>query len=131
MVSKSGAIIPAVVGGYDFSRFKVIADVGGGRGHLLAAVLAATPGAKGILFDLPHVIADAGAIASDRLALVAGDFFKSSLPPADAYMLMEVIHDWNDDDAVKILSAVVAAPARRGSSSRRWCRTRARSSARY
>jgi len=111
MVSKSGAIIPAVLADYDFSRFKTIADVGGGRGHLLQAVLAATPAARGILFDLPHVIADASDIASDRLALVAGDFFKS-LPAADAYMLMEVIHDWDDDDAVKILGAVRrAAPA--------------------
>jgi len=106
MVAKSAAIIPAVIAAYDFTPFKTIADIGGGRGHLLHAILAATPSARGILFDLPHVIADAGGIASERLRLVAGDFFQGELPAADAYLLMEVIHDWADDDAVKILAAV-------------------------
>jgi hypothetical protein len=106
MVAKSGAIIPAVLEAYDFRGYSVVADVGGGRGHLVQAVLDAAPTTRGILFDLPHVIADARSITSDRLELVAGDFFKSALPPADAYMLMEVIHDWNDDDAVRILTTV-------------------------
>ncbi|HKP28214.1 MAG TPA: methyltransferase [Gemmatimonadales bacterium] len=106
MVAKSRGIIPAVIEAYDFRQFGTIADVGGGHGHLLQAILTAAPGARGILFDLPHVIAEAKASASDRLALQPGDFFKSPLPVVNAYVLMEVIHDWADDDAIRILSAV-------------------------
>ena len=106
MVAKSRAIIPAVIAAYDFSQFGTIADVGGGHGHLLQAILEAAPTAQGILFDLPHVIAEAKGIASDRLTLQAGDFFKSHLPVVNAYVMMEVIHDWSDEDAVRILSAV-------------------------
>src|SRR5271154_1326554 len=61
-----------------------IADIGGGHGHLLRAVLMAMPTAKGILFDQPIVIREAAALGSDRLTLQGGDFFKESLPVADA-----------------------------------------------
>jgi hypothetical protein len=106
MVGKSGGVVPSVVEAYDFSPFGTVADVGGGRGHLLHAILERFPTASGILFDLPHVIADASGVASRRLRLVAGDFFRDLLPVADAYVLMEVIHDWADEEAAKILSAV-------------------------
>ena len=106
MADKSGSIVPAVVDSYDFSAMRTLADVGGGRGHLVQAVLAKVPTATGILFDLPHVIADAGGVASDRLRLVGGDFFRDPLPSADAYVMMEVLHDWVDADALRILSAV-------------------------
>ena len=56
MTAKAAADIAAVLGAYDFARFDTIADIGGGRGHLLRAVLDAVPTAEGILFDLPHVI---------------------------------------------------------------------------
>ena len=112
MVGKSGAIIPAVVEAYDFKPFKVIADIGGGRGHLLHAILARNPTASGVLFELPHVIADAAQMASERLRLASGDFFLDPLPVADAYLLMEVIHDWADDKAAQILAAIRrAAPS--------------------
>ena len=106
MVSKAQADVPAVVAAYDFSRFGTIADIGGGRGHLLQAVLEADRSARGVLFDLPNVIQDAAAAASDRLKLQAGDFFKDSLPAADAYMLMEVIHDWADEESLAIFEAI-------------------------
>ena len=106
MVGKSGIVIPAVLGAYDFTPFATIADIGGGRGHLLQAILQKVPSASGILFDLPRVISDADGSGSTRLRRVSGDFFRDALPPADAYVLMEVIHDWADADAVKILSAV-------------------------
>ena len=65
-----------------------------------------------MLFDLPHVVEQAGSIASDRLKLVGGDFFKDELPRCDAYLLMEVVHDWPDEEAVAILEAVRrSAPA--------------------
>lgn len=106
MVDKANAVIPAITGAYDFGRFAVIADVGGGRGHLLQAILARSPAASGVLFELPHVIADAAAVASPRLQLVAGDFFADAMPAADVYVLMEVLHDWDDTDAVRILTAI-------------------------
>lgn len=74
MVGKSSTVVPAVVESYDFSRFNVIADIGGGRGHLVQAILERVPSASGILFELPHVVADAADIASSRLQLVPGDF---------------------------------------------------------
>jgi hypothetical protein len=112
MVGKSGAIIPAVVEAYDFSPFRTIADIGGGRGHLLQAILQQQPTASGVLFEMPHVITDCASMASGRLKLVAGDFFVDALPVADAYVLMEVIHDWADDRAAQILAAVRRAAPR-------------------
>ncbi len=111
MTAKSVVDVASVLKAYDFSGFKVVGDIGGGRGHLLRAVLEAAPHAKGILFDLPHVVAQAGS-AAERLTIQGGDFFKDALPACDAYMLMNVIHDWSDKDAVAILKAVrKAAPA--------------------
>lgn len=113
MAEKSRSVIPAVLEAYDFSSFPLIADIGGGRGHLLQAILDQTPGASGVLFDLPHVIQESSAHVSERLQLHPGNFFADALPTADAYLLMEVLHDWNDDDAGRILAAVRrAAPAR-------------------
>jgi hypothetical protein len=106
MVGKSGAVIPAVLDAFDFAPFETIADIGGGRGHLLRAILDRNATTLGVLFELPHVIDDCSDIRSDRLELEAGDFFVDRLPSADAYLLMEVIHDWTDDKAAKILAAV-------------------------
>lgn len=112
MAGKAYGQVAAVLGAYSFKDFKVIADIGGGQGHLLRGILAATPTARGILFDLPHVIEKASGPASDRLTLQPGDFFKDALPTADGYLMMEVIHDWNDKESLAILSAVRrAAPA--------------------
>ena len=80
-------------------------------GHLLQAVLGAAPEATGVLFELPAVIEHAAVAATDRLSLQAGDFFTDQLPAADTYLIMDVIHDWDDDQAVALLSAVrKAAP---------------------
>lgn len=105
MTAKAVADIGAVLAAYDFSRFDTIADIGGERGHLLCAVLDAAPQAKGTLFELPTVIETLD-LNADRLALHAGDFFVDPLPAADLYILMEVIHDWDDAQDAAILSAV-------------------------
>ena len=111
MVSKSASAFAALTKFYDFGSFGTIADIGGGRGHLLRAILDAAPRASGVLFELPHVIADA--TPDPRVELVAGDFFTDPLPRADLYLLMEVLHDWADADAARILAAVRrAAPPR-------------------
>jgi len=95
----------AVVGAYDFRPFETVADVGGGRGHLLRAVLDAVPDATGILFELPQVVA-ALDDQHPRMTAVAGDFFVDALPAADAYVLGEVLRDRPDAECVAILSAV-------------------------
>lgn len=112
MTSKSFAQIGPALAAYDFSGFGTIGDVGGGAGHLLAAVLDQVPSAKGVLFDLPAVIERAAERPHPRIRYVGGDFFKGPIPACDAYMLMTVLHDWSDAEAAAILAQVKrAAPA--------------------
>jgi hypothetical protein len=106
MASKARLQIASITAAYDFSARESIADIGGGLGHMLAAALDAAPRAAGVLFDLPPVIEHAAAAASDRLRLQAGDFFADPPPTADTYLIMDVIHDWDDDQAAALLSAV-------------------------
>ena len=111
MSARASVDIAAVLDAFDFSRYRTIADIGGGRGLLLSAILEVTPGSKGVLFDLPTVI-DALDLQHERLTTQAGDFFVDSLPVANAYVLMDVLHDWDDTHCVAILTAIrrVAAP---------------------
>lgn len=112
MTAKARGEIANAVQVYNFSRFGLIGDIGGGRGHLLQAVLGAAPKAKGVLFDLPHVIEQASGVKSERLRLQAGNFFTDDLPVCDAYVMMDIIHDWGDEDSAKILGNLRrAAPA--------------------
>lgn len=104
MTAKSGAEIAALVPAFDFARYKTIADIGGGRGHILAAILAATPQAQGVLFDQPGVVAAVS--PTPRMRVQGGDFFRDTLPAADAYMLGNVVHDWADREAEAILRNV-------------------------
>lgn len=113
MTAKAVGDTAAILAACDFSDATTIADIGGGGGHLLRAALDTAPNAHGILFDLPDVVA-ALPSSSERFSAQAGDFFVDPLPAADVYLLMEVIHDWPDSEAVAILSAVRRA-ANRGS----------------
>lgn len=108
MTGKAIGQIGAILTSYDFGVFKHIVDVGGGQGHLIRAILQRHPAITGTLFDLPHVIeaSKAGGDEGGRLTFQSGDFFKDPLPSADAYILMEVIHDWADAEAIQIVSAV-------------------------
>jgi hypothetical protein len=107
MTSASAIEGPAVVAAYDFSRFERIVDVGGGQGALLHAILSATPGLQGVLADQPYVVEGAASLQTGPIAgrcEVAGvDFFQTVPEGADAYIMKLIIHDWNDDDALKIL----------------------------
>jgi O-methyltransferase domain len=109
MIGKARGDVAAILEAYDFSRFRSIADVGGGRGHLLEAILERNPNARGVLFDLPHVIEEARGSVTARMSLHAGDFFRDALPSCDAYVLMDVIHDWDDERSARILSGIRAA----------------------
>jgi hypothetical protein len=108
MMGKAAGQIAGVLKSYDFSTFGTIADIGGGRGHLLSAVLGTAPRAHGVLFDQPHVTAAAQAagIESEQLRVQPGNFFTDKLPSADCYLIMQVIHDWNDEQAARILAAI-------------------------
>ena len=93
---------------YDFSGVETVMDVGGAHGVLLAAVLRANPAARGVLFDLPHVIETAGGgLAAGGLAkrceLASGDFFEAVPEGADLHLLKQVLHDWDDERAARIL----------------------------
>ncbi|HZU13914.1 MAG TPA: methyltransferase [Chloroflexota bacterium] len=103
----------SVLEAYDFSVTDLVVDVGGGQGTLLSALLETYPAVHGILFDRPEVIDALGARKTEmglneRVALISGDFF-SSVPPADVYLLRNIIHDWSDDEAATILTACRAA----------------------
>jgi SAM-dependent methyltransferase len=94
---------------YDCSTVGTVADVGGAHGVQLAAVLEANPAARGILFDLPHVIATAGEVVeargfADRCELVGGDFFEAVPGGADLHILKQIVHDWDDEHAARILA---------------------------
>lgn len=108
MKAKAMGQIGGILASYDFGVFNHIVDVGGGRGHAIRAILQAHPSLTGTLFDLPHVIEAAQADGDEggRLSFQGGDFFKDALPAADAYILMEVIHDWADAEAVRIISTI-------------------------
>jgi hypothetical protein len=105
MTAQTHAHVAGILSACDFSGFKTIADIGGGNGHLLRSVLDANPNARGVLFDLPHVIDQAKAVPSERITFHPGSFFGDLLPICDAYLMKIVIHDWNDDEATRILQA--------------------------
>ena len=107
MTSGSSAVSAAIVEAYDFSSFQRLVDVGGGHGGLLHAILSANPSLRGVLVDLPAVVAGADTLSAGALAerceIVGTDFFESVPSGADAYVMKHVIHDWDDQDALKIL----------------------------
>jgi len=109
----------AVASAYDFSAFSTLVALGGDRGALLVAILAAYPGLRGVLFDHPHVIASAGGTVeasgvADRCEVVGGDLFKALPSGGLAYLLNGVIRDWDDEHALAILTNCRRAMGQRG-----------------
>jgi hypothetical protein len=110
MSERTAAFAASVAARYDFSRVRTVADVGGGKGTLLAAILRTHTSVRGVLYDLPGVSADAAAVlqeagVEDRCEIVSGDFFAGVPAGADCYLLANVLHDWDDARGVQILSA--------------------------
>jgi len=106
--------IPQIVAGFDWSRFSTIVDVGGGQGTLLAAILTAHPWMHGHLVDLKPTAADARHTFSahdldNRTEVTAGSFFDPLPAGAEAYLLFDILHDWNDEHAHRILARCVEA----------------------
>jgi len=102
MTGLSRRVNAAVAAAHDFGRYGVIVDVGGGRGALLAGILARHPGVRAVLFDQPAVVAGAEA---DNVEIVGGSFFEAVPEGGDAYLLKSVLHDWEDEQAIEILRA--------------------------
>jgi hypothetical protein len=88
----------------DWSRARRVCDVGGGTGHLLASLLELQPHIEGAVFDLPAVVGRA--VRHERLTAIGGDAFREVPGGFDTYLLVNVLHDWNDDDAATILGRV-------------------------
>jgi hypothetical protein len=106
MTAKSAAQTAGILAAYDFSGLRSLADIGGGNGYLLKAVLSATAGLHGVLFDLPSVVERNAGAASSRLKLQGGSFFEDGLPVCDAYFLMQILHDWSDEESERILTSI-------------------------
>ena len=103
MVANTRSVNAAVVAAYDFGRYATIVDVGGGYGELLRAILDANPGSRGVLFDQQHVVEKAD--VPERCDVVAGSFFDAVPPGGDAYVLKSIVHDWEDEENLRILRA--------------------------
>jgi hypothetical protein len=108
MTGLVAATTRAIVQAYDFSRLGTLVDVGGGHGELLAAILTANPGLRGVLFDQPHVVDGAHELieragVAERCEIVGGSFFEAVPAGTDAYLLKSVLHDWDDLSSIKIL----------------------------
>jgi hypothetical protein len=109
MTGIHGRETAAILDAYNFSEINVIADIGGGNGSKITAILQKHPEMRGILFDLPHVVQRArpsieAAGLIDRCQLIGGDFFQAAPQGADAYVMRHIIHDWDDEQSLTILS---------------------------
>ena len=99
----------AMLEAYDFSTVQFLADIGGGNGSLMSAVLQRYPKLKGLLFELGHVAGRAleslkACGIEGRCSIIEGDFFESVPSGADTYLFRHIIHDWNDEQSVQILN---------------------------
>ncbi len=108
MESVSGFAAHAVLEAYDFGGIRTLADIGGGNGSMALAVLGRYPEIRGIVFDLPYIEAQAterirSAGVAGRCRFEAGDFFERAPKGADAHLLKFILHDWNDEDSLRLL----------------------------
>ncbi|MBV9582220.1 MAG: methyltransferase [Chloroflexi bacterium] len=108
MASNSAAVAATIAETYPFSQFNTVADIGGGRGALISAVLMTHPHLRGLLFDQPHVVAGASPLLEragvlDRCEVIGGNFLESVPGGADVYVLKNIASDWDDATATRIL----------------------------
>lgn len=111
MTTLSAAIVPAVLDAYDFTDVRVLVDVAGGHGQVLASILHRYPHIRGVLVDRDHVIPGAmtrfdAEELSHRCRAIAGDFFEAVPSGGDVYLLKHIIHDWDDERALQILRSI-------------------------
>jgi hypothetical protein len=111
MTGLSAFLTEPILNAYDFSGIERLADIGGGHGRLLAAVLNRNPCLKGVVYDLPEVIEGAPGQphlteCADRIRFVGGSFFERVPAGCDAYMMKFILHDWSDKDCKRILRCI-------------------------
>ena len=109
MTDISSQLTRSLVHGYDFGDTECLVDVGGGRGRLLSLVLAAHPHLRGVLYDRPEVVSRVDPAltregVAERCRVESGSFLDSVPEGGDAYLLASVVHNWNDDDTVRVLT---------------------------
>ncbi len=109
MTEWTASVAPTVAAAYDFSATRTLVDVGGGHGQMLASILKAHPTLHAVLFDLPDVVKGAPLLlekagVADRCQVIGGDFFTAVPAGYETYLLSRVIHDWDDERALAILS---------------------------
>ena len=109
MTDLSAQLTRSLVKEYDFRDRDLLVDVGGGRGQLLALLLSAHPHLRGVLHDQPEVVARTEPLLArpgiaERCRVEGGDFFSSVPSGGDTYLLAQVIHNWGDDDAERIIT---------------------------
>lgn len=100
MREKSKAVIESSIEVYPFGKYEKVYDIGGGNGAFLRFLANKYPEMKGVLFELPEVIAE---VKHANFELVSGDFFKSIPEGGDLYFMKSILHDWNDEKALAIL----------------------------
>jgi hypothetical protein len=116
MTAMSGAEVAAILSAYSVADARLVVDVGGAHGAFLAAVLGKAPGARGVLYDDPQVVEQAQPMlerlgVAARVERIGGNFFESVPAGGDLYLLKHILHDWNDEECVRILRCVRAAMA--------------------
>lgn len=111
MTAQSNLHNAAIIASYDFSEARTVVDVGGGHGATLAAILARYPKLRGILFDLPNVVANNSTTEefADRCEVIGGNALEAVPASADIYVLKRVIMSFSDDDSLVILRNCRAA----------------------
>jgi hypothetical protein len=119
MTNTSKMQIAAIMPCFDFNKYKYIIDVGGGHGFFLSTILAKYNAIKGTVFDLPHVVNKSRQLfkdmgVSDRADFAAGSFFETIPGGGDLYLLKNIIHNWSDGEAVKILQNIRKAMPQNG-----------------
>jgi ubiquinone/menaquinone biosynthesis C-methylase UbiE len=115
MKSNSETTIRGILEHCDFASVDKVVDVGGGVGHLVVALLDRYPNLRGVLQDVPDLIAMAQTRfpvstpgIRSRLEYVGADMFEA-VPRADAYVLSHIIHDWDDEHCIRLLKNCHAA----------------------
>src|SRR5262249_56842988 len=109
---------PTRAAAYDFPPRACVVDVGGGHGGFLAEVLKAHPTVRGVLHDLPEVVREAivlrDAEVADRCEVRSGDFFAAVPEGGDVYVVKRILHDWADEQGVRLLRSLRRAMPARG-----------------
>ena len=120
LMTRTTAILEAFLfANHSFRAFALAVDVGGSHGRLMTELLARYPESRGIVFDRPETAGQATTIISgspvaDRIEAVGGDFFEAVPAGGDLYLLKQILHDWDDEECVKILASIRTALAAHG-----------------